>query len=153
MEWQFCSNSCQLLQYLCGQNDFFTSKNLFVSTCSSVVLVSTYCRSGISSSVSQSESTASRASSLVPRPFIKNALATYPSLNCWLPLPCSWQYQSDFRTLHVIVLEFQLRHTSRYNKYTSSTYLHTKLYDVLKVLTPSSWALSMILLLVFFKVN
>ena len=87
----------------------------------SMVLVSTYCWSGISSSVSQSESTASGASSLVPSSFIKNGLAIYPSSNCWLPLPCSWQYQSNFRTLHMIVLEFQLHHTSQYNKYTSIT--------------------------------
>ena len=41
---------------------FLTSKNLFESTCSNVVLVSTYCRLGISTSVSESESAASSAS-------------------------------------------------------------------------------------------
>ena len=42
--------------------NFFTSKNLFKS--SSVVLVSTYCQSGISTLISESESTASGAYSL-----------------------------------------------------------------------------------------
>ena len=44
------------------KNGFFKSKNLFESACSSVVLVITYCRSGISTSVNESESTASGAS-------------------------------------------------------------------------------------------
>ena len=52
----------QLLQYLRRQNDFFTSKKLFESTCSCMVLGNTYCQLGISTSVSQSESTASCAS-------------------------------------------------------------------------------------------
>ena len=40
----------------------------------------------------------------------KNGLVTYLSSNCWLSLPLSWQNQSDFRMLHVTVVEFQLCH-------------------------------------------
>ena len=49
----FLLTCVQLLQ----QNGFFTSKDLFES--SSVILVSAYCQSGISTLVSKSESTAS----------------------------------------------------------------------------------------------
>ena len=52
--------SADLCASTCGQNGFFTSKDLFQS--SSVVLVSTYCQSGILTSVSESESTVTGAS-------------------------------------------------------------------------------------------
>ena len=52
--------TCVQLYSTCGQNGFFTSKDLFES--SSVVLLSTYFQSGILTSVSESKSPASGAS-------------------------------------------------------------------------------------------
>ena len=47
--------------------------------------------------------------SLVPSLFQKTVWQL-TQVQCWLPLPWSEQYQSDFRMFHVTVLEFQLCH-------------------------------------------
>ena len=51
-EFSFCQLACNYYS-TCAQNGFFTSKNLFES--SSVVLVSTYCQSGISGDIGERE--------------------------------------------------------------------------------------------------
>ena len=53
--------------------------------------------------------------SILPRPLITNDLATYLSSNCQLPLPWSWQYQSDFRTFHMTVAIVLYRWSSKYS--------------------------------------
>ena len=52
---------------------------------------------------------------ILPRPLITNGLATYLSSNCRLPLPWSWQYQSDFRTFHMTVAIVLYGWSSKYS--------------------------------------